>query len=421
MAMTTNRRCVPNAGVMWTRRDVLKAVGTGMGAQAFSLGPGAKAEVQAATERAAILLLLVGGPSQLETWDPKPDAPALVRGPFRSIATRCPGVRVCEHLPRLAQRMDRLALVRSVYHDSAPIHEAGHQLLQTGRLCQGGVEHPHFGSVIARLRRDKVGMPPFVVLPQPITGTGVNISHGQTAGWLGDRFNPFHVGGDPAAPDFDPKTVLTRARASRCAQAEPRSPAGNAFDVAGEREAVRDAYGRTTFGQSCLLARRLVESGVCVVTVNMFDTVFDRVTWDCHGSAPFSTLADYADRLLPAFDRAFAALVDDLEARGRLDSTLIIAAGEFGRTPLINASGGRDHWPGVWSIAMAGGGIRGGQVLGASDAQAGSPADRPVTPQDVHATIYHSLGIDSAQRLVRSQEKTLTLVDQGQPIRELFA
>jgi hypothetical protein len=364
--------------------------------------------VPAVGERSAILLLLVGGPSQLETWDPKPDAPALVRGPFRSIPTRCPGVRICEHLPRLAERMDRLALIRSVHHDSAPVHEAGHQLLQTGRICTGGVEYPHFGSVVASLEGDRAGLPPFVILPHRIASTGVGIPHGQSAGWLGDRFNPFNLDDDPAAPGFDPTPKL-------------RSLANNPFRLSGERAEVREAYGRTRFGQSCLLARRLVEAGVRVVTVNMFETVFNCVTWDCHGSAPFSSLADYANELLPAFDRAFAALIDDLQERGRLESTLVVAAGEFGRTPMINASGGRDHWPGVWSVALAGGGVRGGRVLGASDAQGGSPADRPVAPQDLLATIYHSLGIDPTQRLTPPGQETSTLANGGESIRELFA
>ncbi len=168
------------------------------------------------------------------------------------------------------------------------------------------------------------------------------------------------------------------------------------------------------------LARRLVESGVRVVTVNMFDTVFNRVTWDCHGAAPFSTLDDYARELLPAFDCAFTALIDDLERRGRLETTLVIAAGEFGRTPRINASGGRDHWPGVWSVVLAGGGICGGQVVGASDALAGAPVDRAVTPADLLATIYHSLGIDASQSLTRPDGGSYRLVEDGVVIRELF-
>jgi uncharacterized protein (DUF1501 family) len=155
--------------------------------------------------------------------------------------------------------------------------------------------------------------------------------------------------------------------------------------------------------------------------VNMFDTVFNQVTWDCHGGAPFSTLDDYARVLLPDLDRAFSALLDDLDRRGRLQSTLVVAAGEFGRTPRLNSAGGRDHWPGVWSIAMAGAGIRGGQVLGRSDAHAAYPADRPVTPQDVLASIYHTLGVDAGRYLPRGGLEPFALVERGQPVHELFA
>jgi len=381
------------------------------------------ARLEPMPERSVILLLLVGGPSQHETWDPKPDAPAEVRGPFDSIATRCPGVWIAEHLPLMAARMDRLAIVRSVHHDAAPIHETGYQLLQTGRLCRGGEEHPHFGSVVARLIGATNGLPPFVVVPGPIASTGVDIPRGQSAGWLGAAYDPFHRAAEPGAPDFDrgvnanPSRGLTPAFA-----AEPvfARCAAQAFDLAGESEKVHGEYGRTDFGRSCLQARRLIESGVRVVTVNMFETVFDRVTWDCHGAAPFSTLDDYARELLPKFDQAFTALIDDLERRGRLETTLVVAAGEFGRTPRLNASGGRDHWPGVWSVVLAGGGIRGGQVVGASDAQAGSPADRPVTPQDLVATIYHSLGIDGTRCLDRPYGKSQPLVEDAAPIQELF-
>ncbi|MFI5458182.1 MAG: DUF1501 domain-containing protein [Isosphaerales bacterium] len=420
-----------------TRRGFLQMGGLGLG----SLGlwrPGwdTPAGVVQQSDRAVILLLLVGGPSQLETWDPKPDAPAAIRGPLRSIATRCPGVRISEHLPRMAARLDRLALVRSVHHDAAPIHETGHQLLQTGRLCRAGEEHPHVGSVVTSLKGAKGGLPPFTVLPGPIQRTGVDIPHGQSAGWLGPACAPFQLGTDPAAVDFDPRSAWDRARSflDDAARHDPTSalalarlseplfsgPARNAFDLEKECAEVRDAYGRTTFGQSCLLARRLVEAGGRVVTVNMFETVFNRTTWDCHGAAPFSTLDDYANVLLPTFDRAFAALIDDLELRGRLETTLVVAAGEFGRTPRLNSTGGRDHWPGVWSVALAGGGVRGGQVVGSSDAQAGSPTERPVTPQDLLATVYHSLGIDAAQYLTRPDGRSSALVEDGKPIRELF-
>jgi Protein of unknown function (DUF1501) len=384
------------AGAGVTRREFLRCGGAGLGALGFGLRElDAGTAIRSTSERSVILLLLVGGPSQLETFDPKPDAPAEVRGPFRSIATRCPGVRVCEHLPRMAARMDRLAVVRSMHHETAPIHETGYQLLQTGRLCRAGEEHPHIGSVVARLEGQRNGVPPFVVLPGPIAGTGVDISHGQSAGWLGSAYDPFYPVAD--WPSLNP--------GSRSAKTEKAS-----------RE-----YGPTPFGQSCLRARRLIESGVRLVTVNMFDTVFNRVTWDCHGSAPFSTLDDYSRDLLPTLDQAFTALIDDLEQRGRLETTLVIAAGEFGRTPRLNATGGRDHWPGVWSVVLAGGGVRGGQVVGASDARAASPSDRPVTPRDLLATIYHSLGIDPTQSFSRPDGESYVLVEDGAEIRELFS
>jgi hypothetical protein len=288
--------------------------------------------------------------------------------------------------------MDRVALVRSVYHDAAPIHETGHQLLQTGRLYQAGDESPHFGSVVARIGAVRRDRPASVILPGPIASTGVDIPHGQSAGCLGTSFDP---------------EFLTLDRP--------------AYGLADEPERTREAYGRTAFGRSCLLASRLVESGVRVVTINMFETVFGRVSWDCHGASPFSTFDNYAREVLPTFDRAFAALLDDLERSGRLDSTLVVAAGEFGRTPRINASGGRDHWPGVWTVALAGGGIRGGQVIGASDEHAAEPADRPVTLPDLLATIYLSLGIDHQSNAVTSDGRSLPLIDGGQPIYELFA
>jgi hypothetical protein len=390
----------------------------GLGAGTLSLGghnaPGASGS---RPERSVILLLLVGGPSQLETFDPKPDAPAEIRGPFGSIATSCPGIRVSEHLPRLSTRMDRVALVRSVYHDEAPIHETGHQLLQTGRLCRAGEESPHFGSVVARVDRTRCALPPSIIVPGPIARTGVDIPHGQSAGWLGPDFEPFHS----AASDSDPRWAFDRARTLKHSDLLLGDGLRNPFDLSAVGEDVRNAYGRTMFGQNCLLARRLIEADVRVVTVNMFDTVFDRVTWDCHGSSPFSTLGDYADELLPDFDRAFGSLLDDLERSGRLDSTLVVAAGEFGRTPRLNAVGGRDHWPGVWSVALAGGGVRGGQVVGSSDAHASTPVDRPVRPQDLLATIYYSLGIDPTRIVTGVDGESREILGDAEPIRELFA
>jgi uncharacterized protein (DUF1501 family) len=395
-----------------SRRDFLR-VGS-LGAFGMSLtGVDEATMASTHTGRSVIWLMLVGGPSHLETWDPKPDAPAEVRGPFGSIATAVPGVRINEHLPRLASRLDRVALIRSLHHDAAPIHETGQQLLQTGKLCRRGLEHPHFGSIVARACGGRNGLPPFVMVPGPIVNTGVDIPHGQSAGALGAEFEPFHIEADPAAPDYDPLAVIDRARRHRGDVAEGAlSRSASAFDLSRDPEALRSAYGRTRFGQSCLLARRLVEAGVRVVTVNMFESVFNRVTWDCHGAAPFSSLNDYASSLLPEFDQAFSALLDDLYTRGLLDSTLVVATGEFGRTPKLNSSGGRDHWPAVWSAAVAGGGVNGGQVLGASDAHAAEPASRPVSPAELLATVYASLRVQPPEELA---------IEGARPVAELFA
>lgn len=377
-----------------SRRDFLRAGGAGLASGALARPATASpARNRTGEDRSVILLLLVGGPSQLETFDPKPDAPAEIRGPFASIATRIPAIRVSEHLPRLAARMDRVALVRSVHHDAAPIHETGLQLLQTGRLCQQGVEYPHFGSVASRVRPPQARPIIPMLLPGPIASTGVDIPRGQSAGCLGSI--------------FDPITFRPDIRSDRAVR---------------WHRSTGDSYGQNVFGHSCNLARRLVEVfGSAAITINMFDTVFDKVSWDCHGASPFSTFDDYARQVLPTFDRAFNALLDDLERSGRLDSTLVVAAGEFGRTPRINASGGRDHWPRVWSVALAGGGIRGGQVVGASDSHAAEPADRPVSLPDLLATIYHSLGIDHESYVNTADGQRLPLLERGQPLRELFS
>jgi hypothetical protein len=415
-----------------SRRDFLRAGSFGALASGVAATP-ALGEVEFGDERSLILLLLVGGPSQLETFDPKPDAPSEIRGPFRAIHSRVSGVRVSEHLPRLASRLDKVAIVRSLHHAAAPIHETGLQLVQTGCVCELGASAPHIGAVAAYYRADRSDVPPFVVLPGPIQNTGVRISHGQSAGSFGDRCGAFFLDADPNAVDFSPQAAAQGARVlSRVAsdsgngQGDPRASrrrtgAGVGFDLRAEPGAIRDEYGRTTFGQSCLLARRLVEAGTRVVTVNMFDTVFQRPTWDCHGTAPFSTLSDYADHLLLEFDRAFCALVDDLERRGRLDTTMVVATGEFGRTPRLNAAGGRDHWPGAWSAVVAGGGTRGGQVIGATDRHGGEPAEQPVTPADLLATMYRGLGIDPAVGGTFAQVGAGSPVAAAQPVRGLFS
>lgn len=396
-----------------SRRDFLK-VGA-LGTMGLGLSKRVAGAADSPTEGAVILLMMVGGPSQLETFDPKPDASSEVRGPFRSIPTALPGVRVAEHLPLVARRMDRLTLIRSLHHDDAPIHETGLQLLGTGRTCRLESDHPHLGSLAARHLGSSGGLPPFVVLPRPIGNTGVSIPNGQSAASLGSSFEPFILSADPSSPDYDFRHALDRARRfldeapELTSAAAPTRSSPPAFDIQAERASTREAYGRSTFGQSCLLARRLVESGVRVVVVNMAETVFGRPSWDAHGAQPFSTLDDYARNLLPTFDRAFSALVDDLEARGMLASTLVVATGEFGRTPKLNASGGRDHWPGVWSALLAGGGASGGRVIGASDRIASEPSERPVAPTELFGTMAHVLGLD------------LAAIGSASPIVEAFA
>lgn len=323
---------------------------------------------------------MTGGPSQLDTFDPKPDAPADCRGPMRTIASTVPGLCLTEGLPRLAQRAARFSLLRSLSHDAAPIHETGLQLLQTGRLSSGGARPPHFGSLVSRHHGPRGEFPPFVVLPKLLSETGVNVWKGQGAGILGEAH-------EPCAMDFHSNASASEGGLPPPERVLPALP--------DEGEVVRHRYGKTRFGSLCLQARQLVEAGVRCVTVNLFDRIHGESTWDCHGRGPWSpsTVYDYRDTLCPQFDRAVSALLDDLHDRGLLDETLVVATGEFGRTPQLNATGGRDHWPHVWSALMAGGGSFGGQVIGASDARGSYPADRPITPGELHAAILETLGV----------------------------
>ncbi len=377
-----------------TRREVLRAgvagsLGLGCGLEASGSSAGGSAG------GAVILIMMVGGPGQLDSFDPKPDAPAEVRGPFGSIATALPGVRVSEHLPRVARRLDRLTLIRSLRHDHAPTHEVGLQLLGTGGLGP----RPHVGALAACRLGSEGGVPPFVILPRALGPTGANMDRGQSPGPLGPDFGPFVLGDDPASPRFDPRSAWDRARRfvgeapGLRASGGPGPGSGQPFELGAERPSALEAYGRSTFGRSCLMARRLVEAGARMVVIHMAETVFDRPSWDNHGRGPFSTFADQAENLLPDFDRGFSALVDDLGARGRLGSTLVVASGEFGRTPRINESGGRDHWPGAWSAVVAGGGMAGGRVIGATDAHASAPVDRPCDPAELAAMMARALGL----------------------------
>ena len=280
--------------------------------------------------------------------------------------------------------------------------------------------------------------------------------HGQSAGFLGKAYDPFVLGSDPADPNFKvpdllPPDYLTAIRADerrslrgavdgavRSFEASPdarllnssfdqaytlisSSNARAAFDLSKEPDALKEKYGRNRFGMSCLLARRLIEAGVRFVTVNMFETVFNEITWDIHGSAPFSPIQAYRDLLGPMFDNAYASLLEDLASRGMLDNTLVVAMGEFGRTPKINPAGGRDHWPQCWTMSMAGGGVKGGQVVGASDELGAYPKDRPVPAAAVAATMMYALGIDMDKELPGPQGRPMPVVDRGvEPIKELF-
>ena len=403
--------------------------------------------------------MLVGGPSQLDTWDMKPDAPASIRGPFKPIKTNVSGIEISEIFPRMAKHADKFALLRSVYHTAAAVHDTGCQMMQTGRLFQGGLESPNFGSVLRLEKGPRGDMPPNVLLPYPIGQLGGNLPHGDTAGFLGKGLRSIRVergslrsrfqsagpasarlhfrscastagetgGRKSTSPSSISKQTnqdskLMDATFSQAYTLMTSAKAREAFELSQEPEDVRKRYGMNRFGQGCLLARRLVERGVRFVTINMFETVFNDITWDIHGSAPFSPISCYSDLVGPMFDNAYSSLLEDLSRIGLLDSTLVLATGEFGRTPRINPAGGRDHWPQCWTVVFAGGGIKGGQVVGASDAIGGAPVDRPVTPSHVAATVYKSLGIPIDTELKTPQGRVVRLVDHGfDPIDELFA
>ena len=444
-----------------TRRDFLHA--GAISALGLTLPDyfAAKASAQSPTSAQdrdvnCIMLFLVGGPSQIDTWDPKPDAPAEVRGPFLPTATNVPGVQISEIFPRMARHADKYSLIRTCYHTATAVHDTGYQMMQTGRLFTGGIEHPHAGCVLGYVKGQRGEMPAHVLIPKPIGRTGGNLPHGHTAGYLGRQYDPFILNADPAVPNFQvpdllPPAYISAVRADRRQRMRDAVDAATAsfesnvqarqldsnfqlayrlmsspqaresFNLDQEPAAVRDRYGRTRFGQSCLLARRLIERGVRFVTVNMFETVFDEVTWDIHGSRPFTDIAQMSREVAPNFDRAYSALLEDLTERGLYSNTIVTAMGEFGRTPKINPAGGRDHHPGVWTIMMGGGPIKGGRVVGESDELGYRPKSRPVTTGEVAATLYRGLGLDVHRELPGPQNRPLPLVDFGvQAVGELF-
>ncbi|MCH7578759.1 MAG: DUF1501 domain-containing protein, partial [Chloroflexi bacterium] len=303
--------------------------------------------------------------------------PAEIRGPFKPIHTKAPGIDISELFPHHARHGDKISYVRSCYHTAAAVHDTGHQMMQTGRLFTGGINTPHAGCVTSYLRGRRTDLPAHVVMPEPMGSTGGNLPHGQDAGFLGKAHDPFKLMADPSKPNFQvpdllpPKQIgevrLERRRRLRSIvdstvksfeqnqnaklldssfQAAFRmitsSEARAAFDLSKEPKKVRERYGATRFGQCCLLARRLIEAGVRFVTINTFLTVFNEITWDIHGSPPFSPISACRDLVGPMFDNAYSSLLEDLSNRGMLEETMILALGEFGRTPKINPAGGRD-------------------------------------------------------------------------------
>jgi hypothetical protein len=386
--------------------------------------------------RSVILLWLFGGPSHIDLFDPKPAAPAEIRGPYRRIATCVPGIQISELLPQLARLADRYALIRSMHHDESD-HNVGGTVALTGvpaggRLGGGaplpGATRPTLGSLIARLKGFQAGhWPPFLCVGAPTRVSGG--ASGQDAAGLGALFEPFRVEYSldhrmevppelTLLPDLSARRLDDRrhllAQLDRFEQgsASPlqrkdafyrqavdllASPAAKkALDLEAENPALRDRYGRTRFGQSCLLARRLVEARVPFVQVNWSNHGEDQQTsggdggWDHHWRL-FEFLQDHCAWPL---DQGLSALLEDLQQRGLLGQTLVLAMGEFGRTPKINACGGRDHWPGAYAALLAGGGVQGGRVIGASDPQGAFPAERPVHPLNLHATVVEALGLD---------------------------
>ena len=388
-----------------------------------------------------ILIWLAGGPSHIDTFDPKPDAPQEYRGAFKAIETAVPGVRVSEILPKTAALLDQIALVRSVTSPEADHDRAAHHLL-TGYRPSPALVYPSYGSVAAKtfeLRRG--ALPPYVAVPDaPIFSS---------SGYLTPAYDPFAVGGDPNLPGFrvrdltppdrvtldrlrrrramvrsldglardvsdTPLTASRDAFTDRAYDLLTSSAAQAAFKIDDEPASTRDAYGRNTIGQACLLARRLVEAGVSFVTVN--DRGPQQLGWDTHQQNFFRLKKD----LGPPLDGALAALVGDLARRGLLETTLVVMMGEFGRTPKVNQNAGRDHHGRANFAVFAGAGVPGGAVIGRTDARADAPADRPVTPADLAATIYWKLGIDPNRQFETPDGRPIRLVDAGKPIRELI-
>jgi hypothetical protein len=412
--------------------------------------------------KSCIVLFLSGGPPQHETWDPKPEASLDIRGPYRPIRSSVAGLQVGELMPRLAQQAHRWAVLRAVQTKDNAHSSSGYYMLtgqphqpknQENSTPQAPNLWPSVGSVVNRLRPQRGAFPAAITLPEHIWNTGMITWPGQDAGFLGRPWDPWLIHCDPSAPAFQISGLaaladvaadrqsrrlslaqLLERHTSRSAVAGDylrhdiwtekairllsSSQARRAFDLDDEPPAVRDRYGHHRFGQSVLLARRLVEAGVSLVQVNWTrdkDGTNDSPMWDTHQR----NAELLKTRLMPPMDAACSALIDDLSDRGLLDETLVVWMGEFGRTPKINPAGGRDHWGEVFSIAMAGGGVQGGVVHGASDVLGAHPQDGVVAPEDVLATVFHCLGL-SAQLTITDTQGRPHPITRGQAIREIL-
>lgn len=427
------------------RRDFLRIgslVSLGISSQLLGTkATGAASLTRSGKAKSCILLWLDGGPSHLETFDPKQNVPEEVRGPFKPMATVVPGIELSELLPLTAGVTDKLAIVRSV---TSPLGEHGiaNQYMLTGYQPGSPVIHPSFGSVLAHHRRSDAALPSYVTVPESRPSMG--------AGFLDSSFGPFSIASDPARPDFkvkdldyypglDSDRLKRRRRFLQNIESMDQSlsdgkvaldpvfeqafrlidtpEAKRAFRLEEESEATRARYGHRTFGQSCLLARRLIERGVGLVSVL-------QTGWDTHQNLILSLRDGFSGAktgvgLVPTFDQGFSALISDLQQRGMLDETLVVAMGEFGRTPKLNTGGGRDHWPRVFSVVLSGGGVRGGQVIGASDRIGESPLDRPITPADLANTIYRLLGIDPESELITPDGRPIRINQGGSFISEV--
>lgn len=405
--------------------------------------------------KSVILIFNCGGPSHIDLWDPKPDAGENVRGPFSNISTKVPGIFVSELLPNLAQRMDKLAIVRTMHHTQGN-HNPAMYYATTGYpyridntlINPSNADMPCLGTLVGWLaQRDGYSgaVPPYVITPYPHCDSDVYITPGQFGSCLGVRFDPLVVNADPAKKDFQVRNLAAhkdlsgerlQARLNLLGQlgavshvdpaaAKPMEEhrkkavqmtlsgdASKAFDLSLEKPETRDRYGRHSWGQSHLLARRLVEAGSKFVT-----TVNGRsIIWDTH----IDNFNKLKKNLVPPMETAYVALLDDLEERGLLDTTLVVWMGDFGRTPTINKDGGRDHWPQCGSVVLAGGGIRGGQVIGKSDKSGAYPIERPVTPSDLNASVFAALGYDSQSINFHDLDSRPIPLSRGEVIRELF-